>query len=213
MNGPVGTPDDSPEPPDTDLDPTRQPARYQFTKAPLFVLALVMGSLLAALAVQVLSSSGNEATVATSSGGVGIVPGGQASGQAAQSDGSEAGMTAGAASGGGNPSDDESPATSSIDRMNDPEYVTRTIAQGFREDFRGVVDETEAACMAREIVGLFGVDRLWQITQAMAEANANPEAFDRKDPRFMNDDEIRLLNAHLRPCVDAAAARKLDLNG
>lgn len=180
-----------------------------FTKAPLLVLFVVFGSLLAVLVVQVLSP---EETTVSTSGDVGGSGGGRLSDDSAGNaegtgDDAPVGQDGEGATAGG----PMSPAPGSADRMTDPDHVARTIAQGFQEDFRGVVDETEARCMAREVVGMFGVERLWQITQAMADANTDPEAFDRDDPRFMNEAEVRKMNSRLRPCVSDDAARRLDL--
>lgn len=107
----------------------------------------------------------------------------------------------------------EDAVSGSVDRMNDPAYVTERIAEGFVHDFRGVIDVTEARCMADVVVGMFGIDRLWQITQAMADANADPASFDRSDPRFLSDAEADALNAQLRPCVSGEDAARLNLNG
>lgn len=233
MHGSTGSPDDPPgppgpsgPPPSTEEDPDGPPVRISFTKAPLVVLGGVMGVLLAVLTAQVLLAEGDGGTVVTQAAGTRQEPtqdnGSNNDEQTDPPDPSPTALDPGPSSndeaGSQEPGDPagegsraEGTVSRSIEQMDDPAYVADRITEGFAHDFRGVIDRTEARCMAEVVIGMFGIDRLWQITHAMADANADSASFNREDPRLLSDAEADQLNAQLRGCVSQEAANRLNL--
>lgn len=192
----------------------------QLPKAPLVLLGTVFVVLAAALAGHVVLTDGDAEPVAATQETTGdpdqvgpeeVLPSGPAGGTQRSDVGATVQEAAQDLSTTTQPSTTvRSTTTLGRDPRNDLAGTVDIISDGFQEDFAGLVDEPEADCMAVAVVDTLGLERLWELTDAMAEQTGNPGGFNRDDSRLLTGAELEELNHQLAPCVSQEVADRLD---
>lgn len=191
-------------------------------KAPLVVLGAVLVVLAGSLAGHVVLTDGDQQPVVAASGGVpSRDQGGAGSGDAFARDPASATRSRDVGATVQDAAQDLSTTirpttttrpTTTVERPSHRDLASTVdiISDGFQDDFEGLVNEPEADCMATAVVDTLGLERLWELTEAMAEHTANPGGFSRDDSRLLSGAELEQLNQQMAPCVSEEVAERLD---